>query len=140
MLSGMKTCKKCLLSKSLEDFHVSKRSPDGKQARCKECMLASSKEWRENQPAARDRRSKRDLLERQKRCCAACGDYLYHGYRGPEESGGLPGVLDHERAVLCSSCSIVLGHTRRSTQRLKALVSYLEASADSVFSTEEKEE
>lgn len=38
----MKTCKKCKVVKSLEDFHRQKSSSDGRRPRCKECTKESS--------------------------------------------------------------------------------------------------
>lgn len=37
----MKTCIKCLLSKSIKDFHLDKKNKDGRSARCKPCKNGS---------------------------------------------------------------------------------------------------
>lgn len=41
----MKTCTKCQASKSLEGFYKRSRSPDGREAWCKECRLAHNRKW-----------------------------------------------------------------------------------------------
>lgn len=57
----MKTCSKCKLSKSLDDFHKSKRLSQGRRSWCKLCERDLHKEWVEVNPekiAAIDKRYK----------------------------------------------------------------------------------
>lgn len=46
----MKTCSKCKLSKSLEEFHKSKRLSQGVRSWCKSCERDQHKEWVINNP------------------------------------------------------------------------------------------
>ena len=41
----MKTCTKCGVEKSLDDFHNSKSSSTGKVSQCKECVCERSRKW-----------------------------------------------------------------------------------------------
>lgn len=41
----MKTCTKCQASKPLEGFYKRKRTPDGREAWCKECRLEHNRKW-----------------------------------------------------------------------------------------------
>lgn len=55
----MKTCSKCKLSKSLDDFHKSKRLSQGRRSWCKVCERDRHTEWVEANPekiAAIDKR------------------------------------------------------------------------------------
>ena len=36
-----KQCTECLTYKPLDDFHVRRRDPSGRQARCKPCLIAA---------------------------------------------------------------------------------------------------
>lgn len=42
-----KTCSKCGIHKTLEEFHVDRRSPDGRQSSCKACRKAASEARKE---------------------------------------------------------------------------------------------
>jgi hypothetical protein len=44
-MDGRKKCSKCCEWKAASDFHKSRRSPDGLQARCKICNQSSASEW-----------------------------------------------------------------------------------------------
>lgn len=46
----MKTCYRCKVSLSLDNFHNSSRSKDGKSNRCKQCSAELTKEYREKHP------------------------------------------------------------------------------------------
>lgn len=37
-----KTCIRCKVTKPAEEFHVNRAAPDGRKARCKECVAAST--------------------------------------------------------------------------------------------------
>jgi hypothetical protein len=45
--SGEKRCSKCCQFKSLDDYHSSIGSSDGRQARCKPCKLEANRVWRQ---------------------------------------------------------------------------------------------
>lgn len=46
----MKTCKKCLKNKPLDEFYAYKRSADGLTYRCKSCLLEDTSEWQRKNP------------------------------------------------------------------------------------------
>ena len=132
----MKTCKKCGVKKSREEFYKEKRVKDGLQARCKECCKADARAVFQANPEpyrqrARDaydyaeRRARMlmteygmtpqdyvDLFEKQNGCCAICKC---------EESGHNATdhlLVDHNhetdevRGLLCSSCNLMLGKAK----------------------------
>lgn len=52
----MKTCGKCGMEKSLDDFHRKKKGKEERQAHCKECVRAYFREWYSaNGQSVRDR-------------------------------------------------------------------------------------
>lgn len=54
-----KACSKCEATKPLEQFHKSKRSPDGRMSRCKACSNARANEWKRDNPERHNAKRKR---------------------------------------------------------------------------------
>ena len=46
----MKHCNNCDTTKSIDDFHKNKTTYDGRVAKCKECLKADNKAYRESHP------------------------------------------------------------------------------------------
>lgn len=57
-----KVCTNCKEEKSLENFGVNKKSKDGLNCRCKECIIILSKEYREKYPERKKESSKKYIL------------------------------------------------------------------------------
>lgn len=62
-LETKKTCKKCLVSKDIDQFHHHRRYQDGHATTCKECSNLKSKEWRQNNRERRKEISKRYIYK-----------------------------------------------------------------------------
>jgi len=149
----MKTCNKCGVKKSCEEFYKEKRVKDGLQARCKECCKADAKAVFQANPElyrqrARDaydyaeRRARMlmteygmtpqdyvDLFEKQNRCCAIC-KCKESGHNVTDHL-----LVDHNhktnkvRGLLCSSCNLMLGKAKAdaSNKILLGALFYLKA-------------
>ena len=125
----MKTCGKCGLEKSLEDFHRSSRSPDGRQARCKECAASvhagyyrdNPQKWADARRASKERVRSLILQEIEKRGgCADCpetnpivmdwdhvrGEKLFHIAESANMGNSLKKVLEEiaKCDLVCSNC------------------------------------
>ena len=149
----MKTCKKCGVKKSRDEFYKEKRVKDGLQARCIECCKADAKAVFQANPEpyrkrARDaydyaeRRARMlmteygmtpqdyvDLFEKQNGCCAIC-QCEESGHNATDRL-----LIDHNhetdtvRGLLCSSCNLMLGKAKAdaSNKILLGALFYLKA-------------
>ena len=132
----MKTCKKCGVKKSREEFYKEKRVKDGLQARCITCCKADAIAVFESNPEPYRRRAKEaysyasrrertlrenydmtpedyvELLEKQNGVCAICKT---------DESGHNMTdhlLIDHDhitgkvRGLLCCNCNWLLGKAK----------------------------
>lgn len=140
-----KVCARCMQTKPLDAFHRASKSPDGRQAWCKDCAnayqranarhtAAASARWydRGGKDKIRARNWKKNYgitperYEEMKRAqngrCAICG--------GTNPSGVELAVdHDHEtgqlRALLCHACNLMLGNGADNPSRLEAGAAYL---------------
>lgn len=46
----MKTCKSCNMQKSLDEYHIDKKSKDGHKSDCKDCTKVRNQKWKKNNP------------------------------------------------------------------------------------------
>jgi Recombination endonuclease VII len=129
----MKQCRKCLTSKSLDNFGFSKSRKDGHQDWCKPCRKEyhsiNVKRHREI-CWKNDIRNKYNLtvdeydeiLKRQDYKCAICGN----------TSPNRKLAIDHNhktkeiRGLLCGNCNRGIGHLKDSVDILQKAVKYLQ--------------
>jgi len=69
----VKTCTGCHLSKPLDAFHVDNKASDGRQSRCKACVLAHGRKVRQANPAAHRRHVKDTTIRLRRKVFAAYG-------------------------------------------------------------------
>ena len=141
-----KTCSKCRFEKPIEDFHINRKSKDGKQHRCKECSKeltqAATKVWRTNNPTAASASNIRTkiklkygltleeitkLLDTQNGCCAICDEPI--SFIANDKRSKPHVDHDHEtgivRGLLCLTCNTGLGMFRDSKNLLEQASVYL---------------
>ena len=63
ILPNSKTCSKCGISKSLDDFYRDKRAKDNKQSQCKECMSKKNKKYRQKHRSEKSEYDKKYYLK-----------------------------------------------------------------------------
>ena len=148
-----KTCRKCGIEKTLDQFSNTKGLKSGKLNQCKECMKASVVVWRKANPgkclAAKRSWSARNaqklkrqatvrnlkklygitldlfelFLEKQGRACAICGR--------PSRQLSRRMSVDHDhstgevRGLLCDKCNHLLGQANDDPQILIKAAAYL---------------
>lgn len=139
---GEKRCGTCRLWKSLEAFHNSSKSHDGKGTRCKPCDKVARKQWREANPQ-RARESARwknimnahgltkeqwmAMYNEQEGVCKIC--QMSQDERGYD---GRSLCVDHNhqsgevRGLLCNGCNRALGFFLDSPDLLRQAANYLE--------------
>lgn len=69
----MKTCSKCLIKKTVDNFYVEKKNLDGLMGSCKECFNLKQKEWRKENHGKvkeRSRKYKENNKEKEKERCS----------------------------------------------------------------------
>ena len=150
-----KTCTKCNIEKSVEEFAVDKRYPAGSVSQCKSCKSEydrvhyqknKARKLKQNKAYYYDNREK--ILQSAKEYEAKCGkrNKLRNMYGvdvenlpeycqvcGRHESESAKGTLhvDHDhmtgkvRGFLCSQCNCALGLVNDSPEILEKLVRYL---------------
>lgn len=127
----MKTCKKCLKEKPLEDFYKNKYSPDKRQAWCKSCHRTRWADYSADSDVKRRRYDKqaqrrfglrlgeRVYLERaQDNKCLGCGLKKKLVVDHDHASG-------HVRGLLCANCNSALGLIEDNPVTLLNLWAYL---------------
>jgi hypothetical protein len=115
----MKTCTVCHIEKNLADFYQRSRSPDGHEAMCKQCRLASNRAWVTNNKARHEELT-RDWYQRNKEQHLANSKDWYAANRhrklasttAREERCRLATPIWADRAAIIS----VYEHARRMTQ------------------------
>ncbi len=138
MLNALRTCTKCGVEKSLDQFHKQKRCPLGHRPECKECCNARNKlYYKRNREEiiqwarAYNKTDHRRFYSRNYRAatrprpmfCECCGNH------GAEKRGI---VFDHDhstglfRGWLCNRCNRVLGMCGDNPVLLRLLANYLE--------------
>jgi len=126
-----KRCTLCGISKPHSEFQKERRSSDGITARCKPCLNAQGKAWRDSK-GRQYHRVKRygikpeeyeELLDEQQFKCACCGS------SDPKRKAGF--VIDHDhdtgavRGLLCHNCNIGIGMLGDSVFGLQLALEYL---------------
>lgn len=146
LLRTHKTCNKCKETKPLDQFRNMKRSPDGKQYRCRACQNEDKRqpqrrerskaylvEWRSNNPdyskkASQKRRGVKDVdvFDWDRYCadkgfkCEACGESeLNKMRRDHDHDTGLT------RALLCDACNRGMGFLGDNLRTLEKLAEIL---------------
>lgn len=155
----MKCCSICKVNKSLDEFHRSSSTKDGRQRICKPCNIQKVKKWQEDNPekhkANWERHSaNRSWLVRKARHYNIDVDDLD---RLIKQSDGkcaickcLPvrwTVIDHchdtdrVRGILCEKCNQALGLFGDSLENLESAIQYLtkEKLKYSPFSKQERQ-
>lgn len=152
LVDGNKTCTKCGLTKSVQEFPRAKNGKNGLNSRCRGCMNAWKRENRRKNPD-RHRASDKAYYERNKD--KARNYYLQKNYgisreeydRLSQEQGGACAICgempagrgkastlhvdhDHEtgavRGLLCTNCNNGLGQFRDDPERMRGAARYIE--------------
>lgn len=144
----MKPCKRCNLTKPLDNFANTKRSKDGKQIYCKPCLNQMNRESRakhNHKPCTRCNENPRDGKDA---ICKTCRDHYKYGLTKEEsehfrsikacqccgktkEISGKRLALDHchtnghARGILCRSCNLALGYLNDDPQLIRSLEMYI---------------
>lgn len=134
-----KRCSQCGKKKSLSQFSKDRHKQSGYRAYCKECGKIARTKWgHENVVHLREYDKQYNLLQNygitldeynrmfleQNGCCAICGRHQ------SEFTKAL--FVDHDhvtnkvRALLCSNCNLILGHSRDDPTLLVKVIEYLE--------------
>ena len=150
----MKECRLCLVKKPLDDFHKASNSLDGKESRCKKCILQmKSKNYYKNHETNREKsrikslefrknnkgyqrkydlkrtygitlEEYNDMLKSQNNSCKICKS---------ENAGGIHNkfYVDHchktgkVRGLLCTGCNLALGVFRDSIEIMLRAIEYI---------------
>ncbi len=131
----MKECKKCKEVKPLTDFHIHKKTKDGRHGVCKSCHLARTNAWRKaNKERTKELQRNRiynleeewyeeKLVEQDFRCAGClvhqkdlkyslCVDHCH--------------TTDKPRGLLCKPCNLALGNCDDDPDTLRRLAQYAE--------------
>jgi protein-arginine kinase activator protein McsA len=147
----MKTCTKCNHNKTLDDFHNSSSTKDGKSYVCKLCASERSKLWTKANFIRRknnllkylynvDIQQYNDLLKQQNYSCAIC--------KRNESEFKNKLAVDHchttlkIRGLLCDNCNKAIGYLKDDVSVLKVAISYLNKTnpTDSTITHEENQD
>ncbi len=136
----MKTCGKCKIEKSAQEFYTHKNHTDGLSSYCIDCTKASTAEWyaankdkaADTQWAGHIRRrygitaeQYQELLEKQNHCCTVC---LKH-----QDSFKFRLAVDHNhktgavRGLLCINCNHRLVGRHVDGAMLRRMADYVES-------------
>jgi hypothetical protein len=150
----MKTCYACDLEKPLVNYHVDKKSKDGRSNRCKVCAKESTSKWRAENPERARAKVKECFDKNRKKYYSTHNDrqlFVKYGLtrveyeRLLEETLGVcvvcsrpfgtspytKPVVDHchttgkTRGIICRQCNIGLGAFKDNTNALNNAVKYL---------------
>lgn len=139
----MKTCKRCKLTKSLDNFGKNNRTSDKHANLCRPCDSARVSEWAKKNPdrykeyyikrgisrhgITQDQFS--SLLKTNNGCCWICDakpddsrlciDHDHSCCSGPYSCGKCI------RGLLCSNCNKMVGHFEKGNINIKKIISYL---------------
>lgn len=140
----MKRCNRCKQEKSLDNFHRSKNSKDGKGGRCKQCSSEYNKEWQAKDPVrARESWMKsykktydaekikarrhgltmveyNQLVDQKNGKCWIC-DEVPTGYLNVDHDH----VTGKVRGMLCLGCNTALGSLKDRVDLLEKAIKYL---------------
>ena len=140
-LPEMKTCPKCGICKSIDDFHLNRRRSDGRQSNCKSCKSAHAKGYyldnretylaRKQTTHGRHRLTDADwdaLRDKSGGICEICGlvppEVIDHDH-GCAKHSGERGCRDCVRGLICRPCNMLLGAARDSVATLVGAIEYL---------------
>lgn len=105
----MKTCIRCNIEKSIEDFYRRAANKDGRQGYCKECAKIHYKTWQEQSPERKNRHAewrKQRVAEVRKlfiqymkdKCCIDCGNtniiVLQHDHVSGDKKFGVTEMIN----------------------------------------------
>lgn len=82
----MKTCAKCGETKQLDQFHKRKASPDGRKPRCKTCILAEARSYRNRSDVKENRAEYGSEYRRRPEVRERRAEYRKEYYSKPENS------------------------------------------------------
>jgi hypothetical protein len=145
-----KRCGTCGGTKPLEEFNVMRRSPDGRQARCRECQQRINREWKDrhrslvnlstrewarlNPERAREHHFLRRygitlaqyewLLRQQDGVCAICSQPCATGKNLAVDHDHVTGAV---RGLLCDRCNHAIGSLEDDPGRADQAAAYLRA-------------
>lgn len=131
----MKKCTKCKVDKPLIDFHIHKKTKDGRYNTCKSCHLERTNAWRRaNRERTKELQRNRvynleenwyetKLVEQEFRCAgclvhqkdleyALCVDHCH--------------TTEKPRGLLCRPCNLALGNCNDNEDTLRRLAKYAE--------------
>lgn len=143
----MKTCKKCNLSKTLDNFTISPSTKDKLRNWCRDCFSKYDKERLSTKP--REYHQGRSLIRYwpgstheealqkfnelkilQNGLCAICGNSESAVMKKSSKIRTLTVDHNHEtqkvRELLCANCNSGIGHFKEQIKYLKAAIAYLE--------------
>lgn len=118
---GFKACSLCHQVKSIDDFHVARTQPKGRNCYCKPCRSQLERTKRFLREYGLTEQALVELIELQNGVCAICQ------YR-PAEHVDHDHVTGEVRGVLCFPCNAALGHFKDRIDLLMRAASYLETS------------
>ena len=145
----MKTCPKCKVKRTLDNFTKNKSTKDGLSSWCRQCNRNAQLQWQMNggskkkkvyadaahlkDPSKRKAKALRQnygisleeynaMWEKQDEACAICK---------LKETAGKGFHMDHDhqtgkiRGILCHSCNLMLGNAKDNISTMKSAISYL---------------
>jgi len=143
----MKTCTKCGVEQSLDNFSIRNNRKSGRASQCKACYNRESKdrEYGKNRTYCPDKRRASLLRERynmtvddydlmlelQDHSCKCCGLHKDNHYKGKNK---IPLYVDHRhdtgqiRGLLCGACNVGIGLLGDSVEGVRKALDYLESS------------
>jgi len=142
----MKTCTKCGVEQSLDNFSIRNNRKSGRASQCKACYNRESKdrECGKNRTYCPDKRRASLLRERynmtvddydlmlelQDHSCKCCGLHKDNHYKGKNK---IPLYVDHRhdtgqiRGLLCGACNSGIGHLQDSIEGVEMALNYLKS-------------
>ena len=134
-VTGVKFCKSCSTTKSIEDFYIRRRGTDLRHSTCKECDKKRVKEnhdpkrYREQHLKRQygiDHKEYDKILKQQNGCCSVCGTDKPGGKHQNKyfhvDHNHETGVV---RGLLCSHCNTALGLFNEDVAIMKKAMVYL---------------
>jgi hypothetical protein len=125
----MKTCKKCGIEQSIDNYYICKNNADGLEHGCKTCRLKSKKHYsKSGQRRATEYRVELSWLNNAlSEGCMICGSFdklvVDHDHECCSTRNKSCGSC--VRGILCTKCNIGIGHMDDDIERLLKAVEYL---------------
>lgn len=131
-----KTCTKCGECKPFTSYSKNKLGLDGKQPRCKSCLLDQQREYRKTNGYGAALKYKYGItlaeyhktIKDQNNQCPLC-DIIFDS----APTRNTKPVVDHNhstgkvRAIICHPCNVSIGLIKENTETLNRMIKYLEA-------------